>query len=293
MTNNYIYWGIHSTLSSLANTCGQPKVHKLKYPLRPIISSIGSYNHELSKYLADLIRNNRTPLSFSYIRNLFDFVRKIHGINNSKGRVMISFDIDNLYTNVPVYETIDITLDTRQFSPLILFSRSQFKRLLEIAVCDIPFRFQHKTYVQCNGVAIGSPLGPILADIFISNLEMKLNKFSTNTLLLWIRFVDDIFCVFSKHQNLHDFLKRINKWHPNLRFTKEEETNDKLAFLDVLVIRGNNTNKYVTTIYRKPTNTGFYLLYDSNQCRKYKLRLIRIIVIRILYAQLRLIKIMN
>ena len=47
------------------------------------------------------------------------------------------------------------------------------------------------------------------------------------------------FYVLNKHQNVHDFLKRIDKWHPNLRFTKEEKSNDKLAFLDVLVIRDN------------------------------------------------------
>ena len=83
---------------------GQPKVHKVNYPLRPIISSIGLYNDELSKYFAELIKNNQTPLSFSYIGDSFDFVRRICGINNSKDQVIISFGIDNLYTNVPVQE---------------------------------------------------------------------------------------------------------------------------------------------------------------------------------------------
>jgi len=91
---------------------------------------------------------------------------------------MISFDVDSLYTNVPVYEAIDITLDMlfkRSSPPLIPFNISQLK-LLEFAVCNVPFQFLHKNYVQCNGIAMGSPLGPILADIFISNLEIKLNK---------------------------------------------------------------------------------------------------------------------
>ena len=71
-------------------------------------------------------------------------------------------------------------------------------------------------------------------------------------------------------------------WHPNIRFTDEPERNGKLAFLDVLVIRDDATKKYITTIYRKPTETGLYLLYDSNQCRRYKLGLIKTLVIRIL-----------
>jgi len=79
---------------------------------------------------------------------------------------MISFDVDSLYTNVPVYEAIDITLDMlfkRSSPPPVPFNRSQLK-LLEFAV------------VQFNRIAMGSPLGPILADIFISILEIKLNK---------------------------------------------------------------------------------------------------------------------
>ena len=280
-----IYWKIHSTCSSYATMYGQPKIHKTNYPVRPIISSIGAYNHDLSKYLYQIIKNNRPSQSFSYIRDSFEFVKKIIGIQDSANQVMISFDVDNLYTNVPVNEAIEITLDMlfkRSNQLDIPFTRLQFKQLLEMAVTNIPFRFLNKLYIQVDGVAMGSPLGPILADLFMSNLEQKLNRFSVNKPLIWIRYVDDIFCIFKKQQNIEDFLKRINKWHPNIKFTSEDERNEKLAFLDVLINRDNLNNKYNTTIYRKPTNTSLYLLYESNQCREYKLSLIRTLVIRIL-----------
>ncbi|CAF1424659.1 unnamed protein product [Didymodactylos carnosus] len=64
--------------------------------------------------------------------------------------------------------------------PPILYPRQQLKRLLEIAVCNIPFRFLNKTYLQIEGVAMGSPLGPILADLFMTKLEQNLSRFSTN-----------------------------------------------------------------------------------------------------------------
>ncbi|CAF1111825.1 unnamed protein product [Didymodactylos carnosus] len=63
------YWKIHATGSSYATMYGQPKIHKLNYPVIPIISSIGSYNHDLSKYLYDIIKNNRPSKSFSYVRD--------------------------------------------------------------------------------------------------------------------------------------------------------------------------------------------------------------------------------
>jgi hypothetical protein len=43
--------------------------------------------------------------------------------------------------------------------------------LLEIAFYNVPFIFMKENYIQCDGVAMGFPLGPILADIFMSNLE--------------------------------------------------------------------------------------------------------------------------
>ena len=255
---------------------GQLKIHKLNYPVRPIISSIGLYNHNLSKYLYYTIKNSTPSQSVSYIRDSFEFVKMITEMKSSLNQITISFDVDNLYTNVPVHEAVEITLDTlfkTSKSPNIVYTRSQFKELSKITVCDIPFRFRDKLYTQTDDVAIGSPLRHILADLFMSNLEQKLNRFSTNKLLTWIRYVGDIFCIFNKQQNINEFLKRINKWHPNIKFTIEYEYNEKLAFLDVLTIRNKNSNEYDTTIYRKPTNTNLYLLYESNQCREYKLSL--------------------
>ncbi|CAF3764573.1 unnamed protein product [Rotaria sp. Silwood1] len=278
------YWKIRSTSSSYATMYGQPKVHKTNYPLRPIISSIGSYNYNLSKYLYQIIKDNRPNQSSSFVKNSFEFVKKITGIKDNTNQIMVSFDVDNLYTNVPVHEAIEITLDMifkKSSSPPIPFNRSQFKQLLEYAVCNVPFRFLDKIFLQIDGVAMGSPLGPILADLFMSNLEQKLNKFSTNKPLTWIRYVDDIFCIFKTNQNIKDFLIRINKWHSNIKFTPEHEHDDKLSFLDVLIQRDNINNVYNTSLYRKPTNTNLYLLYESNQCREYKLSLIRTLVIRI------------
>lgn len=81
-------------------------------------------------------------------------------------------------------------------------------------------------------------------------------------------------------EKIHEFLERINKWHPNLRFTVEFEKNKQLPFLDVLVTREDD--QHTTTLYRKPTHTDLYLLWESNQCRKYKLGLIKTLTVRVL-----------
>ena len=131
---------------------------------------------------------------------------------------------------------------------------------------------------------MGSPLGPLLADIFMPNLEKKLNKFSSNKPLIWYRYVDDILCIFNTEQNINNVLTSINRWHKNIKFTieKGKEKEKKRNFLDVLIIRNEKTKEYDTTIYKKPTNTDLYLLYVSNQSKKYEVSLIRSLTIRIL-----------
>ena len=191
-------------------------------------------------------------------------------MNESNDQVMVSFDVDSLYTNVPVKEAIDIALDLlykdkkKDNSAVnVPINRTQMKHLLELAVCNIPFRFLDKYYVQCDGVAMGSPLAPILADLFMSKLEEKLNKFSTNKPIIWLRYVDDIFCIFKKNQNIDDFLKRINKWHDNIKFTIEIESNNQMPFLDVTIIRNHALNKYMIQQFIVNLQIQVYIYYTK------------------------------
>ena len=60
---------------------------------------------------------------------------------------------------------------------------------------------------------------------------------------------------------VNDVLNKLNGFHRNIQFTNELETNTKLAFLDVLLIRNKDTIE--TTIYRKPTKSDLYLNWKS------------------------------
>ncbi len=97
-------------------------------------------------------------------------------LNPTDHPYMVSFDVVPLFTCIPTLETIDIILDrvynkkTRVFHNL---KRDELKRLLIICTQESHFQFNGEYYDQVDGVAMGSPLGPLFANIFMSHLEKK------------------------------------------------------------------------------------------------------------------------
>ena len=79
---------------------------------------------------------------------------------------------------------------------------------------------------------------------------------------IWKRYVDDTFTVIKQH-NVDNFLSHLNQQHLSIRFTMETENNNKIVFLDTLVIREPDGKLY-TSVYRKLTHTDQYLAYDSH-----------------------------
>lgn len=89
---------------------------------------------------------------------------------------------------------------------------------------------------------------------------------------IWLRYIDDIFCIWSHGlEQLHKFMGHINSKSSTIKVTLEIEKNGSLPFLDVNLTK--KSDKLHTTIYRKPTNTGKYLNYQSNyaECVKFGL----------------------
>ena len=125
------------------------------------------------------------------------------------------------------------------------------------------FTLNNKFYIQVDGVAMGSLLGPILANIFLSHHEENwLNKcpikFKPS---FYRRYVDDIFVLFESSESADSFREYMSSKHQNINFTVEKENVGSLSFLDVKICRKNG--KFVTSVYRKPTFSGVFTNYES------------------------------
>ena len=98
---------------------------------------------------------------------------------------MMSFDVKSLFTSIPLAKTIDIALkqiyDRKEINTKI--PRPIMKEMLLLCTKDVHFLFNDEIYQQTDGVAMGSPLGPILAGIFMVELETTIVPTLGNSLL--------------------------------------------------------------------------------------------------------------
>ena len=116
---------------------------------------------------------------------------------------------------------------------------------------------------------MGSPLSPIIADLYMEYFEQDAIASSVDKPELWLRYVDDTFCLWKLGvAKLQKFLSRLNSRRESIQFTMETEVENSLSFLDVKVIRKNN--QLCTSVCRKPTHTDRYLNYGSNHHPKIK-----------------------
>ena len=160
-------------------------------------------------------------------------------------------------------------------SPDIKLSDTELRDLFSVATAQTHFLFNGSFYDQIDGVAMGFPLAPVLANLFMGHHEKSwLENFDASEILFYRRYVDDTFCLFHFENDALLFFHYINSRHPNIRFTMEKEVDHRIPFLDVL-IDNNCSHAPITSVYCKKTFTGLLTNYFSFTSYSYKLALIR------------------
>ena len=150
--------------------------------------------------------------------------------------------------------------------------KDQLVKLLEMATTNQLFQFDGLLYEQTDGVAMGSPLGPLMANVFMCHLEEKLTR---DGLIphLYRRYVDDTLARMPNTDAATMFLTTLNGLHPSLSFTMELTVDDRIPFIGIEIIK--NGTKLETQVYRKPTNTGLLLHFHSHTDKRYKESLLK------------------
>ena len=253
-----------------------PKIHERleNPPMRPIISQIGTVTYDISKQVDSIIKTYMPKTHM--VESTYEFLN-ILKCNSNPGKVLASMDVESLFTNVPVHQTIDIILECVYNHPQLPpppIPRDILRELLEICTTKIPFTAPNgDLYVQKDGVSMGGVHGPCFANYYMCYLENKIfNEIPNLKPILYLRYVDDIYLILENKALVNNLQQQFES-NSVLKFTFEFETKNKLPFLDVLLQR-TNTN-IVTSVYVKSTNYGDCLNFNSICPTKYKISVIK------------------
>ena len=270
------YGKIYPSDSKPASIYVLPKSHKLNINkdnlyLRPVISSIATYNYNLSKFLTNLIAPVISTTNCS--KDSFTFCEKIKKVR-ATNKFLISYDV----CSIPLKETIDTAVDLLfEHNPDFKTTKNEFKKLFDFATSGTHFLFDGSFYDQIDGVAMGSPLGPVLANLFMGYHEANwLQIFKDCEIILYRRYVDDIICLFNSESDADKFYKFLNKQHPNIKFTFEKQQNNQISFLGILI--KNNGENFSTTNFRKTKATVLFTNYLGFTLLSYKIGLVKTLI---------------
>ena len=245
---------------------GLIKVHKPGFPLRQIVAGYTSPTYRFARDLARVLRRYVVG-SASMAWSTQKFCAKIKNFSVPPGYCQVSFDVTALFPSVPLDLTLKLVKDLLKsdepylLSELGLSADTCFRLITLHAAEDSSFVWRNRCFRQLDGVAMGSPLAPILAEIYMQHLELCLQPFfSSKDLLFYTRYVDDIFAIV-REDKLDDILHTLNSQHRRIKFTFEKEKDSCLPFLDVKCERRGGSIH--TSVYRKPTHTDRYFAFSS------------------------------
>lgn len=252
--------------SQPARLYGLGKVHKTAIPTRPVLSMPGSSYYKIGVQVAEWLSKVPACQINASTKEIADSLKNVQLEEDEE---LVSFDVSSLYTNVPVMEAIDICtellFDGNQEAPPV--DKETFKVLAQISSCNVIMLTHNGYYRQTDGLAMGSPPAPHLANGWMSTHDDKIAEGSK----LYFRYMDDIIRDI-KTRKIEEKLVEINNIHPKLNFTIERQQKvrqeGQIPFLDMRII--NRNGQLSSTWYSKPSDTGLIMNFHALAPKRYK-----------------------
>src|SRR5436190_3915956 len=157
------------------------------------------------------------------VKNRYEFINEIKNIKLTEDEYLVSFDVEALYPNVPMDKTLNLVNDWLLSLNLSPQEIKEYMILINLCMKQNTFQFNNKYYTQLDGTAMGNPLSCLLANIFMGHFEILAIETINYFPRIWKRYVDDVFAVFNKNQDIQEFVQKLNSIYPTIKFTFEVE----------------------------------------------------------------------
>jgi hypothetical protein len=260
---------------------GLIKIHREESPIQPIINWRNAPAYKLAKQLVRKLQSHIPLPNALNILNTTQLIEDVADIPYNNRLKLASFDITNMYTNIPTNELLNITDKLCQNNLIDVSIKENLIMLTETVIDQNYFQFLDTTYIQSEGLAMGAPTSSVLSEIYLQHLENSIiiNLLITYSVTGYFRYADDILIVYNENvTNIDALLHQFNNITPKLKFTIKKETDRKLHFLDITITRG--IEEFIIDIHRKPMYTDIIIPEDSCHPKEHKMTAIRYLYIR-------------
>jgi hypothetical protein len=248
------------------NMSGLLKLHKLDSPIRPVVNWTQAPAYKLAKLLAKKLQLY-LPLPYAFnVQNSAQLIKDLDEIPVDDNIRLISFDITNMYTNVPTDELAGIINSLCRGSMIDKILSDELVAISNTILKHDYFQFSDLFYLQEKGLAMGSPASSVLSEIYLQYIESSYinDILLQNHIIGYFRYVDDILIIYNNTiTNIKEVFNLFNNVTPELKFTMEEDTDNQINFLDLTIQKEKKKNTFTTKIYRKPTATDSIIPADS------------------------------
>jgi hypothetical protein len=247
------------------------KVHKKPVKGRPIVPSMTWMTFHLSEWIANQL-NPLIPVTQWVLKDSYDLLEVLKQLNLTElpnTMRVATADVDALYPSMDIKTGLQLVQQFIEELDWQTKHRRQFLiKAMEFVLTKGYITFQEQIYQQTNGAAMGSPMIPPYANIFMYQLEKATvhKHTASGTLLLFKRFIDDVFII-TKDSNITELQGELNSLRPFIKLTWTPPAK-YCNFLDIIVSIKNN--KLHTNVYQKQLNTYAYLPFHSYHTKAQK-----------------------
>ena len=180
----------------------------------------------------------------------------------------------SLYTNIPVDHAIEVLKQLIQEN-IDLFPRKDLAdfmiEMLEFVLKHNVMEYKQMVFKQIFGIAMGTPLAPVLANLYLAFLERTLQAKAVESNIRWPilykRFIDDCFIIYQGNKtNLLEFVDLFNSLVDSITLSLQS-FGSSVDFLDLTIYKGKRfrrEGKLDLKIFQKPMNKYLYLPFTTD-----------------------------